>query len=207
MRIDNFNSGKSSLVLTLLRLLEIRRGTVRVDDIDIFVLPRQSVRRSLTTLPQDPVTLTGTVRNNLDPEGRLATDSPDLEAVLAKVGIWSIVSVRGGLDTDFRSMGLSTEQKQLFCLARALLHKSKLILLDEATSSVDMDTDSTIRSLMRTEFEDSTVTEVVHRLDTVMDHDVLVVMKDGGITEVGTPRELLTRNNSSAWTSQESQDH
>jgi ABC-type multidrug transport system fused ATPase/permease subunit len=106
-----------------------------------------------------------------------------LEAVLVKVGIWSIVSVRGGLDAAYLSMGFSTGQQQLFCLARALLHKSRLILLDEATSSVDKDTDSTIRSLMRKEFKDSTVIEVVHRFDTFMDYDVLVVMKDGGITE------------------------
>lgn len=178
--------------MTILRLLELRRGTIRIDGIDISYLSRQSIRHSLTTLPQDPVTMTGTVRKNLDPEGHLAADSPDLETVLTKVGIWSIVSMRGGIDTDYRSMGFSAGQKQLFCLARALLHKSKLILLDEATSSVDKDTDLMIRGLMRKEFLDSTVIEVVHRLETIVDYDVLVVMKDGEIAEVGTPRKLLT---------------
>lgn len=180
-------------------MLELRQGTVHIDGIDISVLSRQTTRRSLTTLPQDPVTLPGTVRHNLDPEGRIATDSSDLEAVLNKVGIWSIVSVRGGLDADYGSMGLSTGQKQLFCLARALLHKSRLVLLDEATSSVDKDTDSMMRSLIRKDFEHSTVIEVVHRLDAVLDYDVLVVMKDGEIAEVGSPRELLTKDGSLSW--------
>lgn len=176
-------SGKSSLILTLLRFLEVRRGIIRIDGIDISVLSRQSIRHSLTTIPQDPVTLTGTVRDNLDPQRKFAADSPDLEAALAKVGISSIVSGRGGLDAPYRSMGFSTGHKQLFCLARSLLQKSRLILLDEATSGVDKDTESTIRSLMRQEFQDSTVLEVVHRLDAVMDYDVLVTMEDGRITE------------------------
>ncbi|CAM1501751.1 Fc.00g037350.m01.CDS01 [Cosmosporella sp. VM-42] len=188
-------SGKSSLILTLLRLLEIRSGTMRIDNLDLSTLPRQAIRSHLTTLPQDPVKLSGTVRHNLDPQGAIQADEP-LEAVLRKTSIWGIISARGGLDADMDELGFSVGQQQLFCLARALLSRSSVVLLDEATSSVDRQTDEEIRRVVRDEMQSRTVVEVAHRLGVVKECDIVVVMSEGKVVEVGAPEELLGRDGS-----------
>lgn len=193
---DGLKSGKSSLVLTLLRMLELKEGTVRIDGVDISVVPRQTVRRCLTTIPQDPVTLSGTVRKNLDPESVFASDSPDLQAALTKVGLWDVVSERGGLEADYNSMGFSTGQKQLFCLARASLQRSKVVLLDECTSGIDHTMNLTMRDFISENFKTATLIEVVHRMEAVISYDVVVVMRDGQIAETGRPMELLSRQDS-----------
>ncbi|KAI8655282.1 hypothetical protein NCS57_01276500 [Fusarium keratoplasticum] len=183
-------SGKSSLVLSILRLLELPSGSIRVDGKDLATIPRQHIRSHMTTVPQDPVSLSGTVRHNLDPEELVQADEILIQA-LQKTTLWEAIESRGGLDAELSELGFSVGQRQLFCLARALLSRSKVLLLDEPTSSVDNATNDDIRKILKEAMDGRTVVEVAHRLDHVTDFDVVVVMGEGKILEVGDPQELL----------------
>ncbi|KAH8887988.1 putative multidrug resistance protein MDR [Thozetella sp. PMI_491] len=183
-------SGKSSLLLSLLRLLEVQSGSIRIDGHDISSISSAAMRSHFTTIPQDPVVLPGTVRDNLDPLQE-ASDDELLVSALSKVGLWELICERGGLEVSFDALGLSHGQQQLFSLARSLLHKSRVLLLDEATSSLDKQTDLEVHRVLRHEFKDSTVLVVAHRMETIADMDVVVVMDKGRVAEVGDPRELM----------------
>ncbi|CAG1996834.1 unnamed protein product [Fusarium graminearum] len=186
-------SGKSSLVLSILRLLELQSGSIRIDGQDLTKIPRQYIRSQITTIPQDTVNMSGTVRHNMDPEELVQADEV-LIAALKKTTLWSVVETRGGLDADVSTLGLSVGQRQLFCLARALLSHSNIVLLDEPSSSVDDATTKEVRQVIQEVMHGRTVIEVTHRLDHVTDFDVVVVMKDGRIVETGSPRNLLTQH-------------
>ncbi|KAJ3546303.1 hypothetical protein NM208_g2067 [Fusarium decemcellulare] len=186
-------SGKSSLILSILRLLELQAGAIRIDGRDLSTIPRQHIRSHITAIPQDPVTLSGTVRYNLDAEGHIQADELLIQA-LEKTTLWPTIESRGGLDADLNELGFSVGQRQLFCLARALLSRSKILLLDEPTSSVDNATDTEVRQILKDLMDGRTVVEVAHRLDQVTDFDVAVVMGDGKIIEIGDPEELLGRD-------------
>ncbi|KAK1994915.1 P-loop containing nucleoside triphosphate hydrolase protein [Colletotrichum falcatum] len=188
-------SGKTSFLLTLLRLLDTPTGSIRIDGVDLGSLSRKAIRPHFITLPQDPVTLPGTVRTNLDPNGSFDGPSGDeeLPKALKKTLLWDdVIESRGGLDASFAGLGLSHGQRQLFALARAILHKdqSRVVLLDEATSSVDHETDGLLQEVIRKELPSHTVLAVAHRLDTIEDYDVVVVMDNGRVAEVGNPRQL-----------------
>ncbi|KAG4267241.1 hypothetical protein FPRO04_04853 [Fusarium proliferatum] len=186
-------SGKSSFMLSILRLLELQSGSISIDGKDLASIPRQHIRSQITTIPQDPVSLTGTVRQNLDPEALIQADEILIEA-LKKTTLWATIDTRGGLDADLSELGFSVGQRQLFCLARALLSHSKIVLLDEPTSSVDNATDKDVRHIIREVMQGRTVIEVTHRLDYVTDFDLAVVMKDGRVIEIGDPKKLLAQD-------------
>lgn len=158
-------SGKSSLMLALLRLLPLRHGNILIDGTDIEHVHPDIVRREIIAIPQQPFLLPGTLRSILDPGAKL--NDTDLTSALSKVHLLDLVNERGGLDADIDQQSLSQGQAQLFCLARALLRKSKLVILDEATSSLDAETDSVIRDVMRSEFVDCTVISIAHRVSLV----------------------------------------
>ncbi|EGP90793.1 putative ABC transporter [Zymoseptoria tritici IPO323] len=184
-------SGKSTLLLTLLRLLDLSSGSIEIDGLDLSTLPRQTIRERMTALPQEFVTFPGTLHANLDPSGLHSTSA--CEAALQKVGLYSRVAEAGGLETDMTSLNLSQGQLQLFAVARCLLRKSKVLLVDEMTSSVDAIAEETVMKLVREEFAESTIIAVAHRLGTITDFDRIVVMDAGEIVEVGTPEELKAR--------------
>lgn len=147
------------------------------------------------------MTLPGTVRTNLDPNGSFDGQLGDeaLLKALEKTFLWDdVIKSRGGLDATFAEVGLSHGQQQLFALARAILHKdqSRVVLLDEATSSVDHETDKLLQKVLREEFLSHTVLAVAHRLDTIEDYDVVVVMDNGRIVEVGNPGQLREQTGS-----------
>lgn len=162
-----------------------------IDGQDLQLIPRETIRSRMVTIPQDPFILSGSVRLNADPYSA-TTDRQIIEA-LEKVGLWTLLESRGGLDADMNVNPLSHGQQQIFCLARAILRteKGKILVLDEATSSVDASTDLLIQKLIREEFSSFTVLTVAHRLDTIMDSDRVMVMEGGRVVEMGSPEELI----------------
>lgn len=185
-------SGKSSLVSTLFRMLELTDDSlITIDGVDLSTLPRQVVRERLNAIPQEPIFITGNVRMNADPYGQ-HTDVAIIEAI-EKVQLWDLVRQKGGLDAELDAEFFSHGQRQLFCLARAILRKSKLVILDEATSSVDTKSDELMQKVIRKEFNDCTIIAVAHRLDTIMDFDRIALLSGGELVEFDTPQELLRR--------------
>lgn len=189
--LNNRNSGKSSLLSVLLRILDYDSGSVIIDGQDLEYVRRETLRSRFITIPQDPFILSGSIRLNIDPSGTASDEA--MVAALKRVSLWDILESRGGLDADLNSNPLSQGQQQIFCLARAMLRigKGKLLVLDEATSSVDADTDLLMQRLIREEFKDCTVLTVAHRLDTIMDSDRVLVLDAGRVVEMGPPQELL----------------
>ncbi|OQO09094.1 hypothetical protein B0A48_05985 [Cryoendolithus antarcticus] len=188
-------SGKSSLLLTILRLLDTPTGSIMVDGADLATLPRQTVRSRIAALPQESILIPGTIRANLDPLGS-ATDA-ELESALANAGILGSISLAGGLGSSMSALALSHGQMQLFAVARTLLRPSKLLVLDEMTSSVDAATEMKVMDVIHEGFEGSTIIAVAHRLQTIVGYDMIVVMDAGRIVEVGKPRELLKKEGGS----------
>jgi ATP-binding cassette, subfamily C (CFTR/MRP), member 1 len=242
-------SGKSSLMLSLLRLIEVESGTIRIDDLDLQTLPRNAIRSRLITVPQDPMlVMTDTIRQNLDIAASAASDD-DIIRALERVKLWPVLQARAtgaetadrqareldiamgardngaasgsgtatpspqtdesgakttpldapasaSLDATMKSLPLSQGQQQLFSLARAILMRStrgKVVLLDEATSNVDGETDKLMQRLVREEFNEHTIITIAHRLDTIMDSDIVIVLDAGRLVEVGPPSELAQR--------------
>ncbi|MCJ1309562.1 hypothetical protein MMC25_003222 [Agyrium rufum] len=198
-------SGKSSLLLAIMRLLEIDTGTIVLDGVDLQTVPRELVRSKIIAIPQDPFILSGSVRLNADPISTCTDDA--IIAALSKVHLWdNVLGARGGLDADLQASTLSQGQQQLFCLARAMLRAgvasstaiggAKVVVLDEATSNVDGETDGVMQKVIREAFEGWTIVTVAHRLETIRDADRVVVMKGGVVVEVGKPGELLEKEGS-----------
>ncbi|CAM6097000.1 unnamed protein product [Calypogeia fissa] len=188
-------AGKSSLAAALFRMVENSAcsGSILIDDIDVKLVGLDDLRLRLSIIPQDPVLFRGTVRLNLDPFHR-HSDAAIHEA-LGKVELTKkIKTLEAGLDSTVTENGenFSVGQRQLLCLARSLLRKSKIIVMDEATAAVDGETDQLIQKTMKTVFQDCTVMTIAHRIDTVIDCDrVLVLAKGGRIAEFDSPLNLL----------------
>lgn len=183
-------SGKSSLLATLFRLLEIEpRGRILIDGVDITGIPRQVTRTALNAIPQEPFFTHGTVRVNIDPSNTNRLE--DIEQALRRVELWDIIETKGGLDTILDANFFSHGQRQLFCLARALLRKSKVVVLDEVTSNVDIVSDALMQRVIREEFADCTILAVAHRLETILDFDRIAMIHNGELIEFDTPDALL----------------
>ena len=185
-------SGKSSLLSTLLRLLDLDSGSIVIDGQDLSTLPREVVRTRMIAIPQDPFILSESTRLNADPGGKVSDDK--IIAALTKVNLWSVIEPRGGLDENMKSQPLSHGQQQLFCLARAMLRTSKILILDEATSNVDRETDQLMQRIIREEFQGHTIITVAHRLDTIEDSDMVAVLDAGALVEFGNPKALLAKD-------------
>jgi ATP-binding cassette subfamily C (CFTR/MRP) protein 1 len=185
-------SGKSSLIMTLFRLLEIPpESSIVVDNIDITKISRQTTRSRLNAIPQDPFFLKGSIRFNVSPENG-HSDQEIIEA-LRKVNLWSVIEAKGGLDADLGADFFSHGQRQLFCLARAILRKSKIVVLDEMSSSIDVATDELVQRVVREEFAGDTIISIAHRLDTILDFDRIALLSDGKLVEFESPQVLLSR--------------
>ncbi|XP_075174074.1 LOW QUALITY PROTEIN: multidrug resistance-associated protein 1-like [Anomaloglossus baeobatrachus] len=190
--VGRTGAGKSSLTLGLFRILEPATGTIYIDGIDISKLGLHDLRSKITIIPQDPVLFFGSLRMNLDPFDNYSDE--DIWIALELAHLKSFVSaLADGLNHMCSEGGenLSVGQRQLVCLARALLRKTKILVLDEATAAVDLETDELIQSTIRNEFKDSTVITIAHRLNTIMDYTRIVVFDKGEIVEFDTPSRLL----------------
>ncbi|XP_072734668.1 multidrug resistance-associated protein 1 isoform X3 [Ciconia boyciana] len=187
-------AGKSTLAVGLLRLVEAAEGAILIDGLDIAQLGLHDLRTKITVIPQDPVLFSGSLRMNLDPLNRY-TDA-DIWTALELTQLKNFVAdLPDQLEYKCTDQGenLSTGQKQLVCLARALLRKAKILILDEATAAVDLETDLQIQSTLRAQFKDSTVLTIAHRIKTIMDCDRILVLENGWIAEFDTPEHLIAQ--------------
>jgi ATP-binding cassette subfamily C (CFTR/MRP) protein 1 len=189
-------SGKSSLMIALFRLSELEDdgGKVLIDGVNTREIGTAALRLNLSIIPQDPVMFSNTVRYNLDPFA-IATDD-ELWEVLQKVHLGEVITLLPkGLDEEVAEGGenFSQGQRQLLCIARSLLQKPKIIVMDEATASIDNETDAAIQEMIRKNFKESTVLSIAHRLNTIMDSDRILVLDDGRIAELDTPETLLSK--------------
>ncbi|KAI4945132.1 hypothetical protein J4E91_008109 [Alternaria rosae] len=201
-------SGKSSLLLSFFHMLEnIPSGSIFIDHVDLTTVPRSSLRERLTAIPQETLIIPGSMRENMDPLQKRNVD--EMSSALEKVGLASLVADRGGIETNMADIGLSQGELQLFAVARALLRPSNILLVDEMTSYMDSSSEKAILDLVQSEFEGSTVIAVAHRLATIVDFDMIVVLDAGRLIESGHPHELLQKPDGQfrrMWDQQESQD-
>ncbi|XP_065580663.1 multidrug resistance-associated protein 1-like isoform X3 [Artemia franciscana] len=195
--VGRTGAGKSSLTLGLFRIIEPAKGTIKIDGLDITRMGLHSLRSRLTIIPQDPVLFSGTLRMNLDPF-KQHTDEDIWRALeLAHLKTFAL-TLSAGLQHEVSEGGenLSVGQRQLVCLARALLRKTKVLILDEATAAVDLETDDLIQATIRKEFSDCTVITIAHRLNTIMDSTRVMVLDKGQIIEFDSPSVLLANKSS-----------
>uniref|UniRef100_A0A8C4XX76 ABC transporter domain-containing protein n=1 Tax=Gopherus evgoodei TaxID=1825980 RepID=A0A8C4XX76_9SAUR len=185
-------AGKSTLTNCLFRIIERARGKIIIDGIDISTIGLHDLRGNLNIIPQDPVLFSGTLQSNLDPFGKYsdhelweAVELCDLKNFVQSLPKKLLHEISEGGEN------LSVGQRQLVCIARALLRKTKILILDEATASVDMETDNLVQSTIRREFHNCTVLTIAHRLHTIMDSERVLVLGSGRIIEFDTPHNLL----------------
>ncbi|KAK8001086.1 multidrug resistance-associated [Apiospora marii] len=210
--VGRTGSGKSSTTLAILRMIDIEAGKLTLDDVDLTTVKGSVIRERIICLTQEAFIYPGTIRANIDPLSH--ANDEDIAGVLQKVGLWTVLQSKAAaaaagkktdsgnttptrhthtevldtaMDTDFLSHG----QRQLFCLARALLKSSKVLILDEPTSSVDNQTDAQMQKVIRDEFRDHTVIMIAHRLSSLIDFNKIAVLDNGHLVEFGAPAELL----------------
>jgi ABC-type multidrug transport system fused ATPase/permease subunit len=219
--VGRTGAGKSSLTLALFRIVEaadsywarassqdnesfdvsaqeinlagaLNGGSIEIDGVDISTLGLKDLRQHLSIIPQDPTLFSGTIRENLDPLNELA--DKELWKALERAHLKThINSLNGGLSFEVAQNGenFSVGQRSLICLARALLRKTKILVLDEATAAVDIETDELIQKTIREEFKDRTILTIAHRVKTVMDSDKILVLEKGHVEEFDSPKKLL----------------
>jgi ATP-binding cassette subfamily C (CFTR/MRP) protein 1 len=197
-------------MVAFLRIVELAEGQILIDGQDIRQVGLAKLRSNIAVIPQDPVLYSGTVRTNLDPFHDFSDEK--LHDVLGRVGLYIAKASGSSSSTSLSSLAqhnarigsladgvteggsnFSVGQRQLLVIARALLHGSKVVIMDEATAAVDAETDAAIQKVMREEFQRSTVITVAHRINTIMDSTYILVMSDGRASEFDTPKKLLAQ--------------
>ena len=189
-------SGKSTICLCLFRILEPLEGTIFIDNIDITKIGLDLLRKNITIIPQDPCLLEGTLKYNIDPFNKYSDE--EIIQILKDIGFEYTESDDLILNKKIEQNGanLSVGQKQLICIARALLRKTKIVVMDEATASIDMNTEQIIQKAMNLVLENSTVITVAHRIKTIINYDKILVLDNGEIKEFDTPTNLLKNEKS-----------
>ncbi|RMY34604.1 hypothetical protein D0864_16694, partial [Hortaea werneckii] len=191
--VGRTGAGKSSLTLALFRLIEPTSGDITIDDLSTSSMGLLDLRRRLAIIPQDAALFEGTIRDNLDP-GHVHDDT-ELWSVLDHARLRDhVASMDGQLDAQLNEGGsnLSQGQRQLVSLARALLTPSNILVLDEATAAVDVETDAMLQTTLRSNmFKDRTIITIAHRINTILDSDRIVVLEQGEVKEFDTPAELI----------------
>ena len=191
--VGRTGDGKSSTIAALLRMPEAE-GEIYIDDVSLKSIQLQESRRCISVLSQSPVIFSGSLRRNLDPLEKHKDD--ELWNVLEEVKLRSsVVNLEGQLDFELLERGenLSVGERQLICLARTLLQQSKIVILDEPTAHVDPNTESTIWTTVHEKLKDSTIITIAHRLNTIKDCDVILVLREGQVAELDTIDSLFCR--------------
>ncbi|XP_060065903.1 ATP-binding cassette sub-family C member 5-like [Ylistrum balloti] len=195
--VGRTGAGKSSMAAALFRLCDLSEGHIYIDGVDIAQIPRKTLRSRLSAIPQDPVLFSGTIRYNLDPFNLYSEELiwAALEQVHMKEKVRQFCEQ---LDFEVEENGgnFSVGERQLFCLGRAILRKNKILVLDEATASIDTSTDAIIQQTIRDSFSDCTVLTIAHRLNTVLHCDLILIMEAGEILETGHPQNLMANPHS-----------
>ncbi|CAL5411679.1 unnamed protein product [Camellia sinensis] len=195
--VGRTGAGKSSMLNALFRIVELERGRILIDGYDIAKFGLTDLRKVLGIIPQAPVLFSGTVRFNLDPFSE--HNDADLWEALERAHLKDVIRRNSlGLDAEVSEAGenFSVGQRQLLSLARALLRRSKILVLDEATAAVDVRTDALIQKTIREEFKSCTMLIIAHRLNTIIDCDRIILLDAGRVLEYATPEELLQNDES-----------
>ena len=190
--VGRTGSGKSTMLLCLFRILEANKGKILIDGIDISKIGLEILRQSLTIIPQEPIILEGNIRDNIDPS-KTYNDTEILNT-LKEVGLNDFMADKD-LDYKIEENGnnISVGEKQLICIARAILKKTKIILMDEATANIDYRTESALKKNINQDMKESTVMTIAHRIKTIINYDKILVLKEGSIEEFDTPQNLIEK--------------
>ena len=190
--VGQTGSGKSTLLLCLFRILEASEGKIYIDDIDISQIGLELLRQSLTIIPQEPILLEGNIRDNIDPS-KLHSDT-EIINLLNEVGLRDFM-IGKNLEYKIEENGsnISVGEKQLICIARALLKKTKIILMDEATANIDYRNEAILKQNINEDTKECTVLTIAHRIKTVINYDRILVLKEGEIEEFDTPENLIKK--------------
>uniref|UniRef100_A0AAQ4Q2F0 ATP-binding cassette, sub-family C (CFTR/MRP), member 2 n=1 Tax=Gasterosteus aculeatus aculeatus TaxID=481459 RepID=A0AAQ4Q2F0_GASAC len=193
--VGRTGAGKSSLTNCLFRIIEAAEGRILIDDVDISTIGLHDLRNRLTIIPQDPVLFSGTLRMNLDPFDKFSDEEIWRVLELSHLKDYA-AGLQEGLQHEVAEGGenLSVGQRQLLCLARALLRRTRILILDEATAAVDLETDDLIQNTIRKEFSHCTVLTIAHRLHSIMDSSRVMVLDAGRIVEFDSPSNLLQKH-------------
>jgi len=204
--VGRTGAGKSTICLALSRIVELCAGSIEIDGVDISKVPLAKLREKVTVIPQDPTLFAGTLRFNLDPFE--VVDDNRLEQLLRDAGLEDLLTreseaKKDGEEQDqAKSQGLnfkiaegganlSSGEKQLICICRAVLRKNKVVVLDEATANIDVVTEQKVQSLLKTEFNNSTVITIAHRLNTIIQSNRVLVLSHGEAKEFDSPQNLM----------------
>ena len=206
--VGRTGSGKSTTLLCLMRILELSEGRIEIDEIDISRLGLHELRRNLVIIPQDPYLFKGSLRSNLDPFFRFS--DKEIMSVLESIQFFdsilqedenntkefddmstNLMKRRLEIEIDEKGSNLSLGQRQLVCIARALIKKPKILLIDEATASIDQKTDALIQNVIKEKLEGVSVLTIAHRLITVIQYDKIVMLENGKKIEEGRPFDLI----------------
>jgi ATP-binding cassette subfamily C (CFTR/MRP) protein 1 len=192
--VGRTGAGKSSLTMALFRINELAAGRILIDGVDTSTLGLQTLRSSLSIITQAPVLFKGTIRGYLDPFDEFSDDS--LWLCLRKASLSDKIAAMDGLllaPLEENGENFSVGERQMLCMARALLSESRVVIMDEATAAIDHETDLKLQQVIREEFALSTVITIAHRLDTVLDADRILVLDGGQVAEFDAPSVLIAR--------------
>lgn len=195
--VGRTGAGKSSILMALFRITELSEGRILIDGVDMRNIPLKDARTPISIIPQDPVIFSGTIRSNLDPFG-VYSDSHLWDSLERAHMHHAVSGMEGKLDAEVSENGenLSVGQRQLLCLARALLRRNRILVLDEATANIDLETDALVQKCIRNDFAKCTILTIAHRLNTVIDYDRILVLDAGQVMEFDSPINLLDNPNS-----------
>ena len=190
--VGRTGSGKSTLCLSLFRILESNSGKIEIDGIDINKVGLEILRKNITIIPQEPILIEGSLRNNIDPTN--CYSDKEIIDILSEVGIDEFF-VNKKLDYEVEDNGtnISVGEKQLICIARALIKKTKIILMDEATANIDYKTETFLQNSINHGMKDCTVITIAHRIKTIINYDKILVLNNGEIVELDSPQNLLIK--------------